>query len=190
MYMYKICVSNRHLVEGDYYAQLEKVANSGISAILLREKDLSLEQYEVCARKVQNICARAGIDCILHQFIPAAVKLGAKKFHLPFSVFMDETTDIQALHQAGMCIGTSIHSAEDAITAQKRGADYITAGHIFTTDCKKGLPARGLDFLREVCENIDIPVYAIGGINEGNAASCIQAGANGVCMMSAYMRME
>ena len=86
-------------------------------------------------------------------------------------------------------IGTSVHSAEDAIYAMKHGAAYVTAGHVFATDCKKGLEPRGLHFLKDVCCNVDIPVYAIGGINENNMESCIKAGAAGVCMMSGYMTL-
>jgi thiamine-phosphate pyrophosphorylase len=85
--------------------------------------------------------------------------------------------------------GASVHSVEDAILAQKSGATYLTAGHIFATDCKKGVPPRGLLFLREVCTAVSIPVYAIGGIHKENAVMCIEQGAAGVCMMSEYMRL-
>ena len=54
-------------------------------------------------------------------------------------------------------IGTSVHSVEDAIKAEQLGATYMTAGHIFATDCKKGLPPRGLDFLKNVCDAVGIP---------------------------------
>ena len=76
-----------------------------------------------------------------------------------------------------------------SILAERAGATYVTAGHIYATDCKKGLPGRGLDFLKKVCAAVQIPVYAIGGINEMNADACIEAGADGVCMMSGYMRI-
>ena len=56
-------------------------------------------------------------------------------------------------------IGVSVHSVEEAIFAEKMGAGYVTAGHIFLTDCKKGLAARGLPFLKNVCESVGIPVY-------------------------------
>lgn len=67
------------------------------------------------------------------------------------------------------------------------GATYITAGHIFATDCKKGVPPRGLDFLSSVCSFVNIPVYAIGGISPVNAQKAIDAGAEGVCIMSGLM---
>ena len=85
-------------------------------------------------------------------------------------------------------IGASCHSTDDAITAAEYGASYITAGHIFPTDCKKGLPPRGLDFLREVCQNVDIPVYAIGGISPENFSQVMEAGASGACVMSGFMK--
>ena len=67
------------------------------------------------------------------------------------------------------------------------GADYVTAGHVFDTSCKAGLPGRGLDFLRAVCAAVSIPVYAIGGV-EGDKLSQIRAaGAAGACLMSGLM---
>ena len=65
-------------------------------------------------------------------------------------------------------IGASCHSVEEAREAVELGCNYIIAGHIFATDCKKGLPGRGLDFLKEVCASVSVPVYAIGGINSEN----------------------
>lgn len=85
-------------------------------------------------------------------------------------------------------IGTSIHSVEDAIFAESHGADYITAGHIFTTDCKKGLPGRGIDWLKSICHAVSIPVYAIGGISDANAGELSDCGIAGYCMMSASMQ--
>ena len=85
-------------------------------------------------------------------------------------------------------IGTSIHSVEDAIFAESHGADYITAGHIFTTNCKKGLPGRGIEWLKTVCDAVSIPVYAIGGISDANASELSDCGIAGYCMMSASMQ--
>lgn len=79
---------------------------------------------------------------------------------------------------------------EDALEAESLGCTYITAGHIFETDCKKGLPGRGLAFLRNVCVSVSIPVYAIGGIHDGNIAAVRGAGAKGACIMSGLMQCE
>ena len=85
-------------------------------------------------------------------------------------------------------IGTSIHSVEDAIFAESHGADYITAGHIFTTDCKKGLPGRGIDWLKSICHAVSIPVYAIGGISDANISMLSDCNIAGYCMMSSSMK--
>ncbi len=90
-----------------------------------------------------------------------------------------------------LAVGCSIHSVEEAKEAQKLGATYLTAGHIYTTDCKKGLPPRGLDFLREVCNAVTIPVYAIGGIHAGTGQilEVMECGASGACIMSEMMKI-
>ena len=78
----------------------------------------------------------------------------------------------------------------DALEAQALGCTYITAGHVFETDCKKGLPGRGLEFLRNVCAVVEIPVYGIGGIDSDNIALVRNAGASGACLMSSLMATE
>ena len=87
-------------------------------------------------------------------------------------------------------LGASCHSLEEALEAERLGCTYIIAGHIFATDCKKGLPGRGLDFLKSICENVSIPVYAIGGIDSSNIEAVRNAGAKGACVMSGFMQCE
>ena len=84
-------------------------------------------------------------------------------------------------------IGVSIHSLEEAKEVETLGATYVVAGHIFETDCKKGLEPRGLNFIKELSSILTIPVFAIGGIDEKNSLSVIDNGAFGVCMMSSLM---
>ena len=81
----------------------------------------------------------------------------------------------------------SCHSLDDVVAAQEGGCSYVTLGHIFATDCKKGLPERGLDFLTDVCRHASVPVYAIGGIDKDNIARVRDAGASGACIMSGFM---
>ena len=85
-------------------------------------------------------------------------------------------------------VGVSVHSVEEAKQAKALGAAYVTAGHVFTTDCKPDLSPRGLSFLQNVCGAVPIPVFAIGGINETNLDSVLQAGADGICLMSSMMK--
>ena len=72
--------------------------------------------------------------------------------------------------------------------AEKLDVEYVIAGHIFKTDCKKDVPPRGINFLKEICNNTDLPVYAIGGINLDNMKLCFEAGADSVCMMSEFAK--
>ena len=107
--------------------------------------------------------------------------------HLPLFLLKENSEKLSDF----LAVGCSIHSVEEAKEAQKLGATYLTAGHIYTTDCKKGLPPRGLDFLREVCNAVTIPVYAIGGIHAGTGQirEVMECGASGACIMSEMMKI-
>lgn len=188
MYMSDIlCITNRKLCLEDFLTRMERIAGCGPVGIILREKDLSPEEYLALAKPVMDICGRYGVHCILHSFIQEALKLHAEAIHLPLHLLRTMTPEEKASFS---CIGASCHSVEDALEAQALGCSYITAGHIFATDCKKGLPGRGLDFLQKVCSAADIPVYAIGGITPDNIKQVRLAGASGACLMSSLMAGE
>ena len=136
---------------------------------------------------------------IFHLPLPILEAYVKKDLSDNISTDMSKSTD--NYQQFFKVIGTSVHSVEDAIKAEQLGTTYMTAGHIFATDCKKGLPPRGLDFLKNVCDTVQIPVYAIGGINiassEGNDSTLnvprlkdvMECGAAGGCIMSGMMRV-
>ena len=179
-----LCVTNRTLCRGDFSERIETIAACRPAGIVLREKDLPEQEYEALAQQVMEICARYDVPCMLHFFAETAIRLHASAIHLPLPVLRTLTDQQKA---AFSVIGASCHSAEDAEEAQKLGCTYITAGHVFETDCKKGLAPRGLTFLQKVCERVSIPVYAIGGIGVHNIASVRAAGAAGACIMSGLM---
>ena len=180
--MYKILAVSHRKLCADFLAQTEKLAQGGIP-LILREKDLPEEEYIQLAAQVWEIYQRYGAICILHFYPKAARQLGAKALHLP----LWKLEENPALAQE-FTIGVSSHSVEQAQKAEALGAQYIAIGHIFETNCKKDLPPRGLSLLSEVCQAVQIPVYAIGGISPANANSALEAGADGVCMMSALMQ--
>ena len=188
--MYRIAVTNRLLCQGDFLARVEMLAKGKkYQAILLREKDLTEEEYETLASEVLAITGHYGKKCILHSFVHVAERLRHPYLHLPLSLWekfpMEKRRKMRDIFQE---IGTSVHSASQLQEAVALGADYVTAGHIFTTDCKKGLPPRGLSFLHDICEQSPFPVYGIGGITEDNEEDVIRQGAAGVCIMSGCMR--
>lgn len=193
--------------------QIRKLRTDGTyEKILLREKDLPMQDYLALAEAVfsvwtdhgnhrtdrQTHCydARTGnpIDAdfpvvaplIFHNFPEAAERFGTD-LHLPFSVFRELADSIRSDYPHIKKIGTSVHSAEDAVYAEAHGADYVIAGHIFATDCKQGLPGRGADWLRSVCDAVSVPVFAIGGISEETLPALSDCPIAGVCMMSEAM---
>ena len=182
-----VCVTNRALCGGDFLRRLDEIAACRPHAIILREKDLSEEEYTALAERAADICGRYNTKLILHNFAGAAIKLGIKNIHLPLHKLAEMSEEQRSYFDI---MGASCHSAEDAVTAERLGCTYITAGHIFATDCKKGLAPRGVDFLREICARVDIPVYAIGGISAENMRDIVQCGAAGGCIMSGFMRCE
>ena len=189
MYEKMIAVTNRHLVlendtDGAYLKQLTYVASLHPKAMVLREKDLTEAEYEKFARLVLDGWKETQEKLILHTYVGAARRLGHLRIHLPMPEFVRWQNDLDDFAEKGV----STHSLDDALYAQEHGADYITASHIFATDCKRGLEPRGLDFLHEICEKVTIPVYALGGIHAANEASVIQAGAAGACRMSDYLK--
>ena len=179
-----ICVTNRKLC-GDFWERVREVAAAHPHSIVLREKDLPEKDYALLAAQVMEICKRYGTPCTLHSFPETALRLGAERIHLPLPMLR---TLPEKQKQQFLVIGASVHSAEEAREAQMLGADYLTAGHIFATDCKKGLPGRGLRFLKEVCSAVSVPVYAIGGITPERMPDIRRNGAAGACVMSGLMQ--
>ena len=167
--------------------RIDKLAKAQPKGIVLREKDLPASEYKSLAKAVLEICDKHNVTCILHSFADIAEELGAAALHLPLPLLRELPSEKRS---SFTILGASCHSAEEAAEAQQLGCTYITAGHVFDTDCKKGLPGRGLEFLQQVCESVTVPVYAIGGISAENAASVINAGANGVCIMSGAMTCD
>ena len=187
-YAHMMAVTNRHLCDRDFLEQIEFLASTDIDAMILREKDMTPEAYEVLAKAVLNICEKYHKKCILHSFSDVAEKLHCENIHLPLPI-LTELSEKGALNSFKH-IGTSVHSVEDALAAERAGATCLTAGHIFETDCKKGLPGRGLIFLENVCHSTKLPVYAIGGITPENLETVMRAGAVGGCMMSLSMKIR
>ena len=179
-------MTNRTLCRDDFLTRIDHIAKKGVAdAILLREKDLTEREYLELAEKVLSICKSHNRRCILHTYYKAAKELGCKEIHLPLPL-------LQKMREEGAkqwftTVGTSVHSLKQANLAMHLQADYMTAGHIFETDCKKGLPGRGLSFLSKVVCKSEVPVYGIGGISADNAGQIMETGAAGVCIMSGFM---
>jgi thiamine-phosphate pyrophosphorylase len=178
-----IAVTDRRLYRGrDFPERVRQIAASGVSGVILREKDLPPSEYAVLAGRVMAICRENGVELIAHTFADAAIRAGCRMLQLPLRVFSEAPGAC-----AGLSVGVSVHSAEDARLAVSLGAGRLIAGHIFTTAGKEGVPPRGLDLLAEICRLVPVPVYAIGGVNVSNIREVKRAGAAGACLMSPFM---
>lgn len=180
-----VCVTARKLCGDDFIKRLENISKN-CDLIILREKDLTEEEYFSLGEKFLNECSNGRATPVLHCFWKKALELHHDKIHLSLKDFRENPQ----IREKFSLVGVSIHSPEEAKAAEALGADYVTAGHIFETDCKKGLKGRGLEFLRQVSQGVSIPVYAIGGISAENMEPVREAGANGVCIMSGFMKAD
>ena len=189
-----IAVTNRKLCERPFLEQVERICQMHPKALILREKDLPAEDYKTLAIRVLPICQQYNVSCILHTFWQDALALGCTCIHLPLPLLRSLAgADGTALEKlAGFSvIGTSVHSVDEALEAERLGATYVAAGHIYVTDCKKGLAPRGLKFLQTVCKSVSLSVYGIGGIKFDPAQwqELESAGAAGGCIMSGMMEL-
>ena len=181
-----IAVTNRNLCAGDFLEQIRILCRVGVDKIILREKDLTEEAYEKLACEVLSVCEAFPVEVVLHKNIQVAKKIGISKIHLSIPLLAEYREELAEWKQ----LGVSVHSLEQLRIAENFDADYVFYGHVFETDCKKGVPPRGLCALEEICRKTRIPVYAIGGISPENANQAIGAGAAGVCVMSLGMQQK
>ena len=195
-------ISNRKLCENENLEkQIEKISsayerkinlkNFEIVALTLREKDLDKNEYLKLIEEIYPICQKYKINLILHQNYDLNLddKYKIDGIHLSYSIFKSLNQNIKAeLIKKYKRIGVSIHSLNEAKEVENLGASYVVAGHIFETDCKKGLEPRGLKFVEDLSSTLTIPIFAIGGIDEKNSLSVINSGAFSVCMMSNLMK--
>ncbi len=195
-------ISNRKLCENENLEkQIEKIfsayekkiilENFEIVALTLREKDLNENEYLNLVEKIYPICQKHKINLILHQNYDLKLddRYNIDGIHLSYSIFKSLNKNIkEELIKKYKRIGISIHSIDEGKEVEMLGASYVVAGHIFETDCKKGLEPRGLNFIKKLSSILTIPVFAIGGIDEKNSQSVIGSGAFSVCMMSSLMK--
>lgn len=180
-----IAVTNRRLCERPFMEQLRRVCKRHPRALMLREKDLSDQQYKALAMQVMPLCEEYGVRFIPHSHPAGILDLGCRYLHLPLPLLRIHRAEIPRR----IWLGCSVHSIEQLREAEQLGAAYVIAGHIYATQCKQGIPPRGPEFLKEICSAASLPVYAIGGIklDQKQFAQIKACGARGGCIMSEMM---
>ncbi|MDM0452664.1 thiamine phosphate synthase [Clostridium perfringens] len=172
-------ITNRKLVNREkYFNTIEEAGKYGVKNIILREKDLSTEKLIEVYIKIKELVPEE-TNIIINSNIEAAKILKEKFIHLSFKDFKKNLEEVKSLH-----VGVSVHSILEAIEADRLGASYILVSPIFETQCKKDVTPKGINFIKEIKENVNCKVIALGGINEHNFKEVLGASADDFACMS------
>lgn len=171
---------NLHCIVEDT-ATARLAAEGGATVIQLRLKDVGTDEVVERGRPVADVAREAGVTFVVNDDLDAALVLAADGVHLG----RGDVGKARA-RAAGLLLGISAASIDEALSGVGEGADYIGAGPVWATPSKSDAdPPIGLDGLAAICEGVSVPVVAIGGIDASNAAACIRAGAAGVAVIRA-----
>lgn len=171
-------ITNRSLVnEEKYFQVIKKVSSYPNIRIILREKDLSDKEYEDLYYKVKELAPNSEI--IINSKLNVFKKINENTIQLSFNDFM-------ALDEFDYNVGVSVHTVEEGILAYNKGAKYLLASHIFETKCKKGLEPKGIQFISKLREYVNCEIIALGGIKYDNYINVVEAGADGIAVMSLF----
>lgn len=180
-------ITDAKLSRGRSHLEVIRAAIAGGATIVqYREKEGTTRQLVEEARALRELTRQAGVPFIVNDRVDIALAVDADGVH----VGQDDMPAPLArkLMGPGKIVGVSATNPEEALQAERDGADYIGAGPVFATPTKPdAAPPIGLEGLAEICRRVSIPVIAIGGINEENAAAVIAAGADGVAVVSAIV---
>jgi thiamine-phosphate pyrophosphorylase len=170
----------------DLVAVVGECLAAGLPAVQVREKDLGAADLAFVCRRLVAGARDAGAMLVVNDRVDVALAVGAdavQRTHASLAV-----DDIRAVAGRKLRIGASVHSLEDAVDAELKGADWVTFGPIYDTPSKRlyGAP-QGLDRLAVVTRGLRIPVIAIGGITPERVNEVRAAGARGVAAISAIL---
>jgi thiamine-phosphate pyrophosphorylase len=180
-------VTDRGLAGGRPIPDIVRAAVAGgVTCVQLREKHGSTRDFLTEARQVQVVLRGTGVPLIINDRLDVALAAGADGVHVGQQDM--PLADVRRLGPAHWVVGVSAETVEDALRAEREGADYIGVSPVFATPTKPdAAPPLGMAGLRQIRAAVDIPLVAIGGIHVGNAGDVIRAGADGIAVVSAIM---
>lgn len=165
------------------YQQVEKALKGGVTCVQLREKNISKEQFLSEAVQIKQLCKKYNVPFIINDDVEIAVKCGADGVHVGQS---DMTAaQVRKIIGKDMILGVSAQTVDQALKAQQEGADYLGVGAVFSTSTKTDAKNVSYDTLKQICQSVDIPVVAIGGINKENISLLKDSGVKGAAVVSA-----
>lgn len=177
-------VTDRSWLNGESLcSQVEKALEGGATFIQLREKELDEEHFLEEARELKKLCERYKVPFVINDNVDIAVAMDADGVHVGQSDM--EAGDVREKLGPDKIIGVSAQTVEQALLAQERGADYLGVGAVFPTGSKDDAVEVPHETLKAICEAVDIPVIAIGGINIENVGELAGKGLCGIAVISA-----
>ena len=170
------------------YRQVEAALKNGVTCVQLREKALEEDAFFREAVEIGSLCREYGVPFIINDNVELALKCGADGVH----VGQEDMAAGEVRRRVGekLIVGVSAHTVEEAVEAEKNGADYLGLGAVFTTSTKTNVVNMFPRTLRAICDAVRIPTVAIGGIREENLPLLRGSGVDGVAVVSAIFGAE
>ena len=165
---------------------IKQAIEGGIGTVQLREKDLSTRDLYSLAKEIREITEKKDVNLIINDRVDIAIAVDADGVHLGWQSL--EINIVRRMIGRDKLIGFSAHSLKEAERAENSGADYVTISPIFDTVNKDYfIKPLGVDEIAKIKERINIPVIALGGINENNVNKVLKNGADGIAAISAIL---
>ena len=165
------------------YEQVEAALKGGVTCVQLREKELSEDEFLAEAIEIAALCKQYKVPFFINDNVDIAIKCKADGIH----VGQEDMVATQVRQKVGndMILGVSVHSVEEALEAVKNGADCLGVGAMFSTSTKTDVDVLPKEVLKAICEAVDVPVVAIGGISKENILELSGTSVDGVALVSA-----
>lgn len=177
-------VTDRHWLNGRSLSHdVELSIKGGATMIQLREKNLDEKQFYEEALQIKELCRKYNVPFIINDNVQLAKEIDADGVHVGQSDM--ECTSARQILGPGKIIGVSAHSVQEAVTAQKNGADYLGVGAVFATGTKNDASVLDHEICKAICGSVNIPCVAIGGISIENISQLKGLGFAGVSVVSA-----
>ncbi len=177
-------VTDRHWLSGRSLTEVvKKSLDGGVTFVQLREKELDEETFLKEALEIKELCSRYNVPFVINDNVELAKKIDADGVHVGQSDM--EAGDVRAMLGPDKIIGVSAQTVEQAILAEKRGADYLGVGAVFKTGSKADADDVSFETLKAICDAVSIPVIAIGGITLENVKELSGSGICGIAVISA-----
>lgn len=167
---------------------VEAALRGGSTMVQLREKSLTQADFLQEAKTLAALCARFQIPFLINDNLEIALACNADGVHVGQDDMAPQKA--RALLGPGKILGVSAHTVDQALAAEKTGADYLGVGAVFSTATKQDAASVPLETVREICQAVSIPVVAIGGISADNILSLQNSGVVGAAIVSALFAAE